>query len=172
LGDEFTKKENMVSASGFSLLEVLLALAVGGILLFMATSPSLMMTNKSKFENNATILQDTLQQARNMARNNNQCVEVVVNVLTRQVIVTPYSNLPCVLPFGGPIAANILTTPFDNTVTLTNFTPLFPLDLNTNGGIVIPGGLPAAVTTMTLSEFGYTKTFSILPTLGQIEMSQ
>jgi prepilin-type N-terminal cleavage/methylation domain-containing protein len=145
---------------GFSLMELMVALALIGIAIAMAAPSNNPMSQRVKLQTYKVQLRDALQQARNLARTRQECV--TVDIQTQQITIKTYKMpAPCSAPF-----INLDTTvvqSFDSAVSLQPFTVANPFVFNDHGGTDYNG-----VSQMQLQAYGQTSTFSVYSLTGQV----
>jgi prepilin-type N-terminal cleavage/methylation domain-containing protein len=169
------RHQQPIDHRGFTLLEMLVAIAIVGTVIAMAISPSQpILVDKSRFMGDEAQLRGVLQQARNIARNRQECVQL--NITGNVLSVTGYSNLNTPCPAVGSPSysaenqdpASVSTSVFNPAVTLTPFSNggavINPLIFNTQGGTD-----SGNFVTMTISRSIYTSTYKVMPLIGQIE---
>ena len=151
------------SNSGFTLPEVMVVIAIGGMLAAMAASSLLGGPQASLlFQQDKAHLQDILQMGRNAAITKNECAIVtVVDPVTVMVQSYPIPS-PCTAALPPPDMQMIQTLANSR---VTNFNTGAPLVFKPGGGTT--AGVPVTLL-LTLTAGNLTSQFTVYPAIGQI----
>ncbi len=145
---------------GFTLVELMIAVAIVSLTLAIAFPGSTNAPVKSQFLTYKIQLRDVLQRARNIARTKQQCV--TVDIQGKTVVVNAYQMAGrCVAPFVN--LDSTFTKTFDNSVSFTPFFPSAPFVFNTRGGTDYN-----AVSSMKISALGMNQNFLVYSLTGQV----
>lgn len=150
------------STRGFTLIEMMVVIAIAAILAVMGIASLGVNTDKSRFMAERVKMQDLLLRARSMARNRAECISVQVNGLNVEIKAHPTVAGACTPPLAPPVFTAPVVT-FIEDVVIDDLSTGNPLIFNSRGGTDYTNP-----TTTVLHYKAFQSTFTIYPAIGQV----